>query len=169
MEVMRIMVTSFKVSHAPTAALSALTLKQTTANPRPHWRLLDTHGQIWVSLLWDHCFFVLGPGVHKLLFVPPRSLFPWSCVSSGGSMVGLTVTSSKRVYGIPRSAALRGPATAVGHYRAVPPEETLKQFWLCLCGVSGSWCIQGLFEPSKRLWQVWGLILNVVSPLLPSC
>ena len=26
-----------------------------------------------------------------------------------------------------------------------------------------------MFEPSKRLWQLWGLILNVVSPLLPSC
>ena len=26
-----------------------------------------------------------------------------------------------------------------------------------------------LFEPSKHLWQVWHLILNVISPLLPSC
>ena len=26
-----------------------------------------------------------------------------------------------------------------------------------------------LFEPSKCLWCVWGLILNVISPLLPSC
>ena len=83
MEVMRIMVTSFKVSHAPTAALSALTLKQTTANPRPHWRLLDTHGQIWVSLLWGHCSFLLCPGAHKVLFVPSKILFPQSCVSSG--------------------------------------------------------------------------------------
>ena len=23
--------------------------------------------------------------------------------------------------------------------------------------------------PSEHLWQVWGLILNVISPLLPSC
>ena len=43
------------------------------------------------------------------------------------------------------------------------------QFCLRLCGVSGSWCAQGLFEPSECLWQVWGLILNVNSPLLPSC
>ena len=27
----------------------------------------------------------------------------------------------------------------------------------------------GLFEPSEHLWQEWCLILNVVSPLLPSC
>ena len=26
-----------------------------------------------------------------------------------------------------------------------------------------------LFEPSKCLWQAWGLILNVILPLLPSC
>ena len=26
-----------------------------------------------------------------------------------------------------------------------------------------------LFEPSKRLWQIWDLILNMISLLLPSC
>ena len=26
-----------------------------------------------------------------------------------------------------------------------------------------------MFEPSEHLWLVWGLILNVNSPLLPSC
>ena len=48
-------------------------------------------------------------------------------------------------------------------------EDTQTQFCLSLCGVSGAWCAQGLFEPSECLWQVWGLILNVISPLLPSC
>ena len=43
------------------------------------------------------------------------------------------------------------------------------QFCLNLCGVSGSWCTQGLFEPSEHLWLVWGLILNVISPLQPFC
>ena len=43
------------------------------------------------------------------------------------------------------------------------------QFYLSLCGVPGSWCTQGLFEPSEHLWWVWGLILNVISTLLPSC
>ena len=32
--------------------------------------------------------------------------------------------------------------------------NTQTQFWLSPCGVSGSWCAQGLFEPSKHLWQV---------------
>ena len=47
--------------------------------------------------------------------------------------------------------------------------DTQTQFCLSLCGVSGSWCTQGIFEPSQRLWWVWGLILNAISPILPSC
>ena len=47
--------------------------------------------------------------------------------------------------------------------------DTQTQFWLSLCEVSGSWCAQGLFEPSEHLWWVWGLILNAISPLLQSC
>ena len=76
------------------------TLQQATADSRLHWRLLDTHGQVWVSLLWSHFSFILGPGAHKVLFVPSKSLFPQSC--SGSSMVGLMATSSKRADAIPR-------------------------------------------------------------------
>ena len=43
------------------------------------------------------------------------------------------------------------------------------QFWLILCGLCGSWCAQGLFDSSECLWCVYGLILNMISPLLPSC
>ena len=46
--------------------------------------------------------------------------------------------------------------------------DTQTQFCLSLCGVSGSWCSQGMFESSEHLWWVWGLILNMISPLLPS-
>ena len=49
-----------------------------------------------------------------------------SCVSSGGSMVRLMATSSKRAHAIPRSAAPRAPAPAAGHYRPIPSQETLK-------------------------------------------
>ena len=54
-------------------------------------------GKSW-SILWDHCSFLLGLCVHRLLFVPSKSLFLQSCVGSGGSMVGLMVTSSKKAY-----------------------------------------------------------------------
>ena len=45
-------------------------------------RLLDTHRQVWLSLLWVHCTFLLAPGTHKVLSVPSKSLFPQSCGSS---------------------------------------------------------------------------------------
>ena len=44
-----------------------------------------------------------------------------------------------------------------------------------LRGWSGSVSVESpgvhkvLFETAKCLWQVWGLILNAISPLLPSC
>ena len=59
-----------------------LTLKQTTTNPCLCWRLLDSHGQVWVSLLWGHRSFLLSPGAHKVLFMFSKSLLPKSCVSS---------------------------------------------------------------------------------------
>ena len=91
-----------------------LTLKQTTTNPCLCWRLLDSHGQVWVSLLWGHRSFLLSPGAHKVLFVLSKSLFPQSCVSSGSPMVGLMATSSKRAFVIPRSAASRAPGPVAG-------------------------------------------------------
>ena len=79
-EVVKIMATSFKRSSARTATLSVLTLQQATAGPC--WKLLDSHRQVWASLLLGHCSFLLGSAAHKVLFVPSNSLFPQSCVSS---------------------------------------------------------------------------------------
>ena len=121
-----VMATSFKRSHACTAALSAPNPAAGHCQPTPHLRLLDAHGQVWVSLLWGHCSFLLGPGAHKVLFVPSKSLFPQSCVSSGGSMVGLMATSSRRAYAIPRSAACRAPVPGAGHCWPISPQETLR-------------------------------------------
>ena len=126
------------------------TLQQATADWCLHQRLLDTHGQVWVILLWGHCSFLLGPGSYKFLFVPSKSLFPQSCVSSGGSMVGLMATSYNSAYVIPRSTAPRAPAPAAVHCWPVPlrrhPNTVLSQ---SLWG-TGSWCIQDMFEPSGR-------------------
>ena len=58
-----------------------LTLHQATADPCLCQRLLDSHRQVWVSLLWGHCSFLLGPGVHKVFFVSSKSLFPQFCGS----------------------------------------------------------------------------------------
>ena len=90
-------------------------LQQATTDTYPCQRLLDTHRQVWVTLLCGHCSFLLGPSAHKVLFVPSESLFPQSGVSSDGSVVGLMATSSKRAYAITSSTAPRAPIPAVGH------------------------------------------------------
>ena len=38
------------------------------------------HRQVWVSLWWRHCSFLLGSGAHKVFFVPSKSLFPQSFI-----------------------------------------------------------------------------------------
>ena len=116
-EAVKIMVASFKRSHAGTATLSAPNPAAGHHLPTP---LLAIPGHSRASLgqsivISPMCSFLLGPGVHKVLFVPSKSLFPQSCVSSGVSMVGLTVTSSKRAYATPRSASSRAPAPAAVH------------------------------------------------------
>ena len=58
------------------------TLQQATAKPNLRRRLLDTHRQVWVSLLLGHCSFLLGPGAPKFcvcVCVPSKSLFPVLC------------------------------------------------------------------------------------------
>ena len=55
-------------------------------------------------------------------------------------------------------------STADPYLLRTHPNTVLSQ---CLCG-SRSWCAQGTFEPSECLWQMWGLILNVIVPLIPS-
>ena len=49
---------------------------------RQCWRLLDTHRQVWVSLLCGHRSFLLDLGAQNILFVTSMSLFAQSCVSS---------------------------------------------------------------------------------------
>ena len=84
------------------------TPQQATMDPRLRWRLLDTHRQVWVSLLRVHCSFLLGPGAQGSASALQESVSQ-SCVSSGSSMVGLMVTSSKRAYAIPKSAGFQSP------------------------------------------------------------
>ena len=145
-EVMKIMATSFKRSHAHTATLSA-------PNPAAghHWPTppLETPGHSWASqgqslveslLLSPGCWCTQGP-VSAL-----QSQFPQSCVSSGSSVVGLMATSSKRAYAIPRSTAPRAPDPVAVHCWPIPLQETLKHSCLSLCWVSGPW-----FHPSHHL------------------
>ena len=87
-EVMKIMATCFKRSHDAPLHSVLPTPQQAAADPRLCWSLPDAHGQVWVSVLCCHCYFLLGPGAYKVLFVSSKSVFSQSCVSSGSSMVG---------------------------------------------------------------------------------
>ena len=176
---MKIMVTFFKRSQAPT-------LQQATADPRLCQRLLGLHRQVWVGLLWGHCSFLLGPGAHKVLFVPAKSLFPQSCGSSGGSMVGLMATSSKRplphpglLHQSPRPWGRPLPTcTSAGRAAAPEPRPCSRPLPTRTSAGGaqtalaqspwGPWCAQVLLEPSEHFWWVRGLILNAIPPLLPS-
>ena len=162
---MKIMATSFKKSHTSTATHSALTLQQATADSHFCWKLLDTHRQSLGQSLVGSLLLSPGSWWTQVLFVPSKSLFPQSFVSSGGSMVGFMATSSKRAYATVRCAAPRAPAHVVGHCWPIPPQEMLKHSKASLAQSPGVHKV--LFEPSEHLWKVGGLILNVILLLLP--
>ena len=102
------------------------TIQQATTDPHLCWRFLDTHRQVWVSLLWGSLLLSPRSWCTKGFCVPSKSLFLQSCVSSGGSVVGLMVTSSKRAYAISRFTATRAPGPAAAYCWPAPPKETLK-------------------------------------------
>ena len=133
-------------------------LQQATVNSRA------SLGQALVGSL----LLPLGPGAHKVLFVPSQSLFPspvyvptalwWvngDLLQEGFCHAQVDCTQSP----CPCSSPLP-TRTSSG--------DTQTQFCLSLCGVSEPWCSQGMFEPSEHRWQAWGLILNAIWPLLPS-
>ena len=71
-------------------------------DPKTH---RDWDRTVFECLLWHHCSFLLGPGAHRIRFVPSKNLFPHSYVSSDSYMMGLIATSSKRAYAMPTPAA----------------------------------------------------------------
>ena len=56
--------------------------------------------------------------------------------------------------------ATAGPCLCTRH------SNTRRQIWLSLWGSLHPVAHEVLFESSERLWWVWGLILNVILPLL---
>ena len=116
------------------------TLQQVTVNLCLCQRLLDTHGQIWVSYLWGYCFFLLGPGMYNFLFVPSKSVFPHSYVSSGSSF-------SKRAYAIPKSAA---PSPSLLHPEPLPLQQSTADTYLHRR--------HSKTVLSQSLWGLWVLV-----------
>ena len=143
-EEMKIMAASFQRSHARTATLSVPDPAAGHHRPTPKtpakdsWTFTAKSGSVSCG---GHCSFLLGPGVHKVLFVPSKSLFPQSCVSS---MTGLMVTSSRRLKPYPGllhpEPLLLWQITA-DSYLCSGHSNTQRPVWLSLCGVS--WYAQG--------------------------
>ena len=100
-------------------------LQQATANPRLHRRLLDTHGQVWVSLLWGHCSFLLGPSAQGSVSTLQGSVPPVLCkfwqlyggVNGDLLQEGLCHT---------QVCCTQSPVPATEHYQPIPPQEMLK-------------------------------------------
>ena len=130
---------------------------------RDSWTLTGKSGPVFCVVTAPFSWVL----VHRILFVPSKSLFPQSCASSGGPVVGLMVASLKRDYATPRSAAPRDPAPLVGYCSPLALQETLKH-WPGSVSVGSCGAGNILFESSGHLWWVWGLILSMISPLLPS-
>ena len=113
-EVIKIMETSFKRSHVSPATLSA---PNPAAGHHQPTLLLEPPGHSQASLGQSLVVsLLLSPGVHKVLFVPCKSLFSQSCVSSGSSIVGLMATFSKMAYVILKSAAPIAPVPVAVHW-----------------------------------------------------
>ena len=109
--------------------------------------------------------------VNKVLLCPPRVYFPVLCKFwqlYGGVNGDFLQEDLCHTYA--RTYALVWTQSPCPCSRPLPTRTSTgdahTQFSL---SVSGSWCAQGLFEPSEHLWRERGLILNMNSPLLSSC
>ena len=120
--------------------------------PTPLLETLDTHGQVWsVSCGVTAPFsWVL---VHtRFCLCPPRICFPvlpkfwWLYGGVNGNLLqeGLchTQVCCTQIPCPCGSPLLTHTSTG----------DTQTQFCPSFCGVFGSWCTQGLFEPSETLW-----------------
>ena len=160
------MVTSLKISHAYIVPQLCSRPSPTHTSAGDSWTLTGKSGAVSCGVTAPF-FCVL---VHtRFRLCPPRVCFPvlckfwWLYGGINGDLLqeGLYHT---QIYCTQSPCLCISPlltCTSIG--------DTQTQFWLSLCRVSGSWCTQGLFEPSECLWWVWGLILNAILPLLLSC
>ena len=149
---MKIMATSFKRSCACTATPSALALQQATTDSHLHQRLLDTHRQVWVSLLWGPFSWLLL--CTRISLCLPRVCSPALCKfwqlygGFNGDFLqeGLCHT---------QVCCTRTPAPASGHCWPVPLQETLKHskagLSQCLWGlqVCTSFCLSPLSNSDR--------------------
>ena len=115
-------------------------LQEATTDPHLCWRLLDTPGQVWISLLWGHCSFLLGPGAQGSVCTLQESVSPVLCKFwqlYGGVNGDLLLEGLCRI----QVCCTQGPCLCSSPLLTrTSTGDTQIQFSLSLCGVSGSWC-----------------------------
>ena len=83
----------------------------THASTGDSWTLMGKSGSVSCGVTAPFSWVL----VHTRFYLCPSVSISQSYVSSGGSVVGLMATSTKRAYAIPRSHAPRAPASAAVH------------------------------------------------------
>ena len=118
---------------------------QATVDPHLHQRPPSTHRQVWLSILWAHCSFFLGPVAHKGLSVPPGvsiypvlwrlcNQIPWGLsVPLLDTQVGKSVVDPRTFFTVPEflwyncSIHEVNPKTITGH----PESDQLPELTQC--------------------------------------
>ena len=80
--VMEVMETSFQRACTRTVVFSVPDPTAGHGRPKPPQEIPGHSQQVWLSLFWGQCSFLLNPSAQKVLFVPSKSLFSQSCGSS---------------------------------------------------------------------------------------
>ena len=109
----------------------------------PHlcWRLPNTHRQVWLSLLWGHCSFLLHPGTHKTLLCPPSVCFPSPVEVLKSNPTGL---QSQIPWGFSVSLLNSQVGKSVVGPRTFPTgQEPLSYNCSPVCGSSAQWIYSG--------------------------
>ena len=136
------MVTSFRRSHACTATL---TPPDPAAGPHQPTPPLETPGHSQASLdqsLMGSLLFSSGSWCTQGSVCALQQFLSQSCVWSGNSMVGLMVTSSKRIYYTQVCCTQSFCPCGRPLLTHTSTGDAQTQFCLSLCGVSGSWCTE---------------------------
>ena len=126
------------------------------------WKFLDTHRQVWVIFLWGHCPFPMGPCAQGSVCAVQESISQ-SYVSSGSSMVGLMVTSSKMAYAIPKPAA-PSHTQAVGLRSPAPQQSTADPCLYRRCQNTASLVAQRV-KHLPAMQETWVQHLGLEDPL----
>ena len=157
-EVMKIMATPFKRSQALSAPDPAASHCQPTPLPETpghSWESLDqslvgvTAPFSWVLV---HTRFCLGP---PSVCFPVLCKFWWLYGGVNGDLLQESLCHTQ-------VCCTQSPCPC-GRPLLTHTFTGDSQIHFSLCGVSGCWCTQGLFEPSEHLWWVRGLTLKVIS------